>query len=195
MSETTTPSPVENVSRGSLFAVLSIPLSIAIALAGSWMFGSMAAIAAIAAGQAAVAFYARGAGTGLTRAGWMPVIIISAVGVLLAAIAGTVGGFYFDFSKVGGDGGPLGQQFLTILGGKLDRQPMDLLFPLLLGVGLGAVGIVSALRGPQTPPRAKRPRIARPPAAPEVEPPAAPSSNTPSPGIMLNGKPLDPDEK
>jgi len=200
MSETTAPTPVENVGRGTLVALLSIVVGVGFALVGAWMFGSFAAIAAIVVGQAAIAFYARGAGTALSKAGWMPVIIISAVGVLLAAIAGAIGGIYFDFSKVGGDGGPFGEQFLTILGGKIERAPMDVLLPVLLGLGAGVVGIVSALRGPQTPPAQKGPRIAKAPTAsaeptPENPTPENPEITKPSPGIMLNGKPLEPDER
>ncbi|MCU1410934.1 MAG: hypothetical protein JWR04_1641, partial [Rhodoglobus sp.] len=34
-----------------------------------------------------------------------------------------------------------------------------------------------------------------PPAAPPVTPPAPPAPNQPSPGILLNGKPIDPKQK
>lgn len=194
--------PTENVGRGSLFALGAIPIAmIAFGLLGA-LLGGIGGIAAIVIAPIAGWLYAKGAGAPLTRKGWGPFIGISAAGVVLGTATGIVAATYNGFSSVGGDGGLFGSAFATTLRNQLTTNFENLAFPLVIGLGLGAAGIVSTLRGNarlgnRVAPAAVSP--VAPNAAAPAAPPAAPlppvAPNTPSPGVILNGKPLDPDKK
>jgi hypothetical protein len=190
VTETAPASPVDKLNRGVGFASLVIPLAVvAAAVVGS--IGLNGGLAAVIVGPAAAWLYAKGAGAPLRRAAWVPFLIIGVFGVLLATAAGTIAEAYAAFTAVSGDGGPLGSVFATTLSTKLANG--DLLLPILVGLGLGAIGLFGALRGPTTA-TTVAPAAPATPATPASEP-TTPTSNTPSPGIILNGKPLDPDAK
>ena len=188
--------PTENVTRGILVTLLVIPLA---ALAGILigMVGLIEGLAAIIVGPAAGWLYAKGAGAPLSRRGWIPFLAISAVGVVVATLVGIVASAFRVFQSVSGDGGLLGSAFRTTVTNVFTSG--NATFPLLIGLGLGLVGVFGALRQRSTPsgriPPASMPGAdAAAPATPPA--PAAPlPPNTPSPGIILNGEPLDPDAK
>jgi hypothetical protein len=98
----------------------------------------------------------------------------------------------------------VGNQFTTNLG--------DNVVPILIGFVLGAVGIVGIIRGrgiggsrfgqasgriaPQdVASYTADPAVPNPHVVDPAAPPAPPTANAPSPGIILNGKPLDPDKR
>lgn len=192
--------PTENVSRGALFALGAIPAAmLGFGLLGV-LLGGIGGIIAIVVAPIAGWLYAKGAGAPLTRQGWGPFIGISAAAVILGIATGIVAATYNAFTTVGGDGGLFGSAFATTLRNQLTNNLENLAFPLIIGLGLGAAGIVSTLRGNAR----LGNRVAPTPApvqAPDATTPAAPAAplppapNTPSPGVMLNGKPLDTDKK
>ena len=190
-------SPTENVTRGILVTLLVIPLA---ALAGILIgvVGLIEGLAAIIVGPAAGWLYAKGAGAPLSRRGWIPFLAISAVGVAVATLVGIVASAFRAFQSVGGDGGLFGSAFRTTVTNVFTSG--NATFPLLIGLGLGLVGVFGALRERTAPPSGRIPPASMPgadDAAPVTPPaPAAPlPPNTPSPGINLNGEPLDPDAK
>jgi hypothetical protein len=183
-------------TRGILVTLLVIPLA---ALAGILIgaVGLVEGLAAIIVGPAAGWLYAKGAGAPLSRRGWIPFLAISVVGVGVAILAGIVASAFRAFQAVSGDGGLLGPAFRTTLTTVFTSGNATL--PVLIGVGLGLVGVFGALRSRTTPTGRISPEsmAARDDAAPVTPaPPAAPlPPNTPSPGVILNGEPLDPDAK
>ena len=211
----------ENVGRGATFALLSIPISIAVFAIVAGFFGLVAGIIAIAIPFIAGWLYRKGAGAPLTRAGWAPFIVISAVAVILGTFSGIVAGAYHNFTRVGGDGGLLGSSFLTTLRIQLTTNIADNAFAIIIGLALGFAAISSVIRGrnaartggpgplaqqnmPGGSPSVYPDAVAAPPAATPVAPttPAAPTTsapplapNQPSPGIILNGKPIEPDKR
>lgn len=193
MSET---GPTENVTRGILVTLLVIPLA---ALAGILIgaVGLIEGLAAIIVGPAAGWLYAKGAGAPLSRRGWIPFLAISAVGVVVATLAGIIASAFRAFQSVSGDGGLFGSAFRTTVTTVFTSG--NATFPVIIGLALGLIGVFGALR-PRTTPSGRIAPEAMPgaDAAAPVTPttPAAPlPPNTPSPGIMLNGEPLDPDAK
>lgn len=188
MTETAPASPADKLNRGVAFASLVIPLAvIAAGIVGS--IGLNGGLAAVIVGPAAAWLYAKGAGAPLRRAAWIPFLIIGFFGVVLATAAGTIAEAYAAFTAVSGDGGLLGPVFATTVATKLANG--DLLLPILVGLGLGAIGLFGALRGPTATTTVAPATLA----APAAEPTAPPAPNTPSPGVILNGEPLDPDAK
>lgn len=203
--------PAENVQRGSIFALVAIPVAIAIFAIIGGVFGIITGIAAIVIPYIAAWLYSKGAGAQLTRAGWVPFIGITAVAIILGAAAGILGGFYHSFTRVGGDGGILGTSFWTTVRNQLTDNYADNAFPIIVGIGLGIVGIVSVLRGRTLNSRSTgggpgplaqssmpgalggSPTDASAPTT--APPPAKPTANQPSPGVILNGKPIEPDKK
>lgn len=190
MTDATAPAPAaatEKVGRGLALATLAIPLGvIASAIVGS--LGLIGGLGAIVVGPAAGWLYAKGAGAPLRRGVWLPFLLIGTIGVLAATAAGTIAEAYAAFTAVSGDGGLLGSVFATTVATKLANA--DLLLPILMGLALGTVGVVGALRGPTAG------RVVAPAAPAAVETrPAPPVPNAPSSGVILNGEPVDPDAK
>lgn len=185
-----TPAASEKVGRGLALAALAIPLGV---LAGALVggLGLIGGLAAIVVGPAAGWLYTKGAGAPLRRSAWVPFLLIGAVGVLAATAAGTIGEAYAAFSAVSGDGGVFGSVFATTVATKLANG--DLILPILVGLGLGAIGVFGALRGPTGTAAASAPDST--PVAAAATPPAPPVPNAPSPGVLLNGEPVDPDPK
>lgn len=218
MSDSTATPPVENVSRGVAFALVAIPVGIiASALLGS-LLGIASGIVALVVAYLAGWLYSKGAGGPFEGkmvgpAGRLPYVLIAAAAVILGAITSVVAAVYSAFTSVNGPGGLFGSAFATTLGRVLS-EPGDIILPILLCLVFGAVGIASVVRGP----KAKQQEAAYPgqpgypvqptqptaaagytaadqsaaPQAPSIPttPPVAP--NQPSPGVILNGKPVDP---
>jgi hypothetical protein len=198
------------VQRGALFTLLAIPASIAIFAVIGGVFGIITGIAAIVVPYIAGWLYSKGAGARMTRAAGGPFVGITAVAVILGTFVGIIGGFYHSFTRVGGDGGILGSAFWTTVRTQLTDNLADNAFPIIVGVGLGIVGIVSVLRGrtlgsptvgggPGPVAQSNMPGAlggTQPTTGAQVTPPqAGPTTNQPSPGVILNGKPIEPDSK
>ncbi len=191
---TDTTAPAENVGRGTTFALLAIPAAIIIFAIVAGLFQLISGIAAIVIPYIAVWLYQKGAGAPLSRAGWGPFVAVSAIAIVLGTVSGIVAATYAGYL---GKGGIFSSAFLRTLINQFTVNLGDNVLPLLIGLGLGAVGIASVIRGPrgraaqiETPTATDAPAPAAPPAAP-----VPPAANQPSPGVMLNGKPVDPNAK
>lgn len=190
---TDTTAPTENVGRGTTFALLAIPAAIIIFAIFAGLFQLISGIAAIVIPYIAAWLYQKGAGAPLSRAGWGPFIGVSAAAIVLGTISGIVAATYAGFL---GKSGLFSSAFMRTLLNQFSGNLGDNVVPLLIGLGLGAVGIASVIRGPRraaqlaTPTATDAPAPAAPPAVP-----APPAANQPSPGVMLNGKPVDPTQK
>ena len=228
MSEPTAAQPVENVSRGIIFSLIAIPISIAAAALFGGLFGIASGIVTLIIAYLAGWLFSKGSGGPFEGrmvgpAGRLPYIIIASAAVLLGAITSIIASVYSAFTSVNGPGGLLGAPFATTLGRAL-RDPENFFFPMALCLVFGLVGIVSVVRGPRKPaatvqqaqpvqtgtfPAADQ-TVTPPPVMPTtapvapnapVTPPAAPLNQTPaglnqpSPGIILNGKPIDPSKQ
>ncbi len=198
--------PIENVGRGATFALLAIPAAIIIFAVVGGMLGLVSGFAAIAIPYIAQWLYTKGAGAPLGKAGWAPFVGIASLAVFIGTFVGIIGGFYHSFTRVGGDGGIFGGAFFTTVRNHLTNNIEDTAFPILIGLGLGTAGIVGVLQGRKVKPsnstRApfERPAASTAPPAPPAPPvpPAPPTrlaANQSSPGILLNGKPLDPEKR
>ena len=197
-------SGVENVGRGTLFALLAIPVAVAAFVIISGIFGLITGIVAIAIPYVSNWLYTKGAGAPLSRAGWAGYIGVTAAAIVLGVFAGIAASAWYVFSSVGGDGGILSSAFWTTVRYQFTTGLSDNITPILFGLGLGIVGIVSVVRGRAFGNRAAANRLtpaqtdavtdAAAPAAPPA-PPVPPAANQPSSGVMLNGKPVDPDKK
>lgn len=210
--------PVENVGRGTLFALAAIPVSIiASALLGS-LLGIASGLVALAVAYFAGWLYSKGAGgpfdgKPVGPAGRMSYILIAVAAVVLGALTSVVAATFVAFSRVNPRDGILSGTFATTLGRQFTNG--ELIFPLVLCLALGAVGIAGVLRGPRNATITPAQQAAGYPAQPgmPVQPPvypnpadqtAAPSipvtppvtpPNQSSPGIILNGKPIDPSKQ
>lgn len=214
MTDQTAQQPgAENVTRGALVTLLAIPIAmIAFIIVGA-VFGGISGIAAIIVPYIAARLYRAGAGAPLSRAGWVPFIGIAGAAILIGTFTGIAAGAWRAFTSVGGQGGILGSPFWRTVSYQFTDGLGDNAIAILIGLGLGTVGISSVIRGRTAGARTGFGRGGR--VSPEQvaavysqpdpstpAPPAAPSAPTPpiapnatSPGIILNGKPLDPDKK
>ena len=185
------------MTRGLAFTLLVIPASIlAFGIVGG-LFQAITGFVAIIVPPIAAWLFLKGAGTPVAREARAPFILITAAAIVLGLFTGIAASTYARFLSVAGEGGPFGSAYLRTLGTQFTTGFEDTLVPIIFGLGLGAVAIFSVLRGPRpgaagTAPAAAAPAPAAtlPPAAPTI-----PAANTPSPGIILNGKPLDPKQK
>lgn len=182
----------ENVGRGATFALAAIPAAIIIFAIIGGLFQLISGIVAIVVPYIAAWLYQKGAGTPLTRKGWGPFVAVTAVAIMVGTLTGIIAATYAGFL---GKSGLFSSAFLRTLLGQFTTNFGDNILPILIGLGLGAAGIVSVLRGPRTrvAPVTPAPDAAAP-AAPAA-PPVPPAPNQPSPGIVLNGKPIDPQQK
>lgn len=220
MSDSTPPIPAdtpagpaadENVQRGTLFALAAIPISIAAFAFIGGLTGFITGILAILIPYITAFFYSKGAGAPLTRKGWGPFIGVAGAAVVLGTFSGVVGGVYSAYQAVGGSGGIFASAFWRTVGNQFTINLADNFFAILIGIGLGAAGIVSVIRnggkmpsrGAGNPAQSTMPGQAANPVAPTGAAPAQPSTpaappappvapNQPSPGVMLNGKPIEP---
>lgn len=188
MIDTAAAAPSENVGRGLLFATGSIVLGIvgfAIVSGVIGIYGWVTGIVAIAIPYSSIWLYRRGAGTA-PKQGQVAWIGLTALAVIVGAATSLVAGAYAAFSAVGGDGGLFAPAFWRTVSNLATN--LESLFPALIALVVGDFGIFSALRGPRVPART-------PAAPPSAAPTAPPAPNAPSPGVLLNGEPLDPDAK
>ena len=188
--------PTENVGRGATFALLAIPAAIIIfIIVGGVLQFSFAGIASIVVPYIAMSLYTRGAGAPISRKGWGPFVAVAVVAVVIGTFTGIIA---LAYARYLGHEGILSAPFLRTVGNQIASP--DGIIALVVGLGLGAVAIFGAIRGPRgrvAPGAAPAASAATTPApaAPPVTPPAPPAPNQPSPGILLNGKPIDPKQK
>ncbi len=205
MTEQTAQQPVENVARGTLLALLAIPAAVlAFAIVGA-LFGGVSGIAAIVVPYIAAFLYRLGAGAALSRAGWIPFIAVTAVAIVIGTVTGIGSTAWTAFNSVGGKNALVNPAFWRTVGNQFTISLADNAVPILIGLVLGAVGIVSVIRGRAGVAGFRRTggRIApedvaeytQPESTAPAAPPVPPAPNAPSPGVILNGKPLDPGTK
>lgn len=204
MVESMTDSPTtttENVGRGVTFALLSIPASIVMFALLAGFTSIISGLIAIVVPTIAAGLYARGAGAPLSRKGWGPFVAVAGVAVVLGTFAGIVGATWANYK---GHDGFFSSTFFRSVGSQFTVNLENSALPILIGLGLGAVGIAAVLRNPRSKTglsAQKEAEAAAPatpvapatPAAPAV--PVPPAANQPSPGVILNGKPVDPSQK
>jgi hypothetical protein len=207
-SSTAAESPaVENVQRGLLFSLGAIVVAIVgyIILSGIiGIYGYVTGIVAIAIPLVGSWLYAKGAGAP-PKAGRMPWIGIMIVAVVLGALTVVVASGWYSFSRFG-KGGILSPAFWTTV--SRSAGEIDVILPVIITLAAGGFGIYAALREKKVVPApVASPFGATAPAATTdattanaapVAPPApgtpiaTPPAATPSPGVVLNGEPVDP---
>lgn len=188
------PGPTENVGRGLLFSLGSIVIGIVgfIVLSGViGVYGTVTGAVAIAIPLISSWLYRQGAGAPV-KAGLWPWIAITAAAVIIGALTSLLAGAFAAFTRVGGDGGFFAPAFWRTVGNLADHP--DFVWPILITLGAGTFGIFASLTRSRAPIAAagnpnRIPASAMPAdATPQVTPPPPAA---PSPGIILNGKPLD----
>jgi hypothetical protein len=225
VTDLTTPSPAdaatENVNRGLLFSLGAIAAAIvgyAILSGVIGIYGYVTGIVAFAIPLFGSWLYTKGAGTG-PKAGRMPWIGIMAAAIVVGALTVVVASAWYAFSRVGGDGGLFASAFWRTVVRAAGNG--EVILQVVITLAVGAFGIFAALRdrkkaavtaapaaspfGNTATPAASpfettpdgAPAQVAPPApgtpVPPVAPPAAPAQ--PSPGVVLNGEPVDPDKR
>ena len=91
------PTPVENVGKGTAFALLAIPAGVAVWLV-LWKFGFIASIVGFGVVWAAVQLYVRGSGGVISRVGAVAILGVVVVTLLLSFLSGMV---YDAASQIG----------------------------------------------------------------------------------------------
>lgn len=197
--------PIERVQRGLLFSLGAIVVAIVgyIILSGIiGVFGYVTGIVAIAIPLAGAWLYAKGAGAP-PKAGRMPWIGIMIAAVIIGAITVVVASGWYSFSRVG-KGGVLSPAFWSTVGRAMGEG--EVIIAVVITLAAGGFGIYAALRnktakGVQAPaaspfgtaiPDATAPIAPPAPGTPMATPPIAPPPAAPSPGVVLNGEPVDP---
>lgn len=209
---TSMPDAVENVRRGLLFSAGSIVVAIVgygILSGVIGIFGYVTGIVAIAIPLVGAWLYTKGAGTAV-KAGRLPWIGVQAVAIIVGALTVVVASAWYGFSRVGGDGGIFSSAFWRTVANSAGRE--DVIIPVVITLAAGGFGIYAALRqkkvvapaAPVASPFGSTapafPVDATAPVAGSVAPPAPGTPITPppaatSPGVVLNGEPVDPDKK
>lgn len=204
--------PTENVSTGLMFSALAIVA----AIAGFWLLAGVIGVYGYITGVVAAVIpflglwlYTKGAGAD-PKAGRGPWIGIMVVAILVGAVTIVIASAWARFSRVGGDGGLFAPAFWRTVSNSLGDA--DVLVPVVIALGAGAFGIYAALRdrarraagataaSPYAAPasaQAASPFDAPPAVGTPVPPPAPGTPMTPgatSPGTVLNGEPVDPNE-
>jgi hypothetical protein len=193
----------ENVGRGTSFSLLSILGGMALFAIVAAIFSFVDSYLVFVAGIAAYVIpflaarlYVKGAGAPLVN-GRLAFSLVSVIAIALSTLTGIVVSTFIGYSRVGGDGGLLSPVFWTTMRNQFTNVE-NVGIPVLIGLGLGIFGLVSVLRGGTLGGRKAAAAPDMPPAeavAPAVPPPVptAPAApNAPSPGVILNGEPLDP---
>ncbi|MCU1412083.1 MAG: hypothetical protein JWR04_2790, partial [Rhodoglobus sp.] len=136
--------PTENVGRGATFALLAIPAAIIIfIIVGGVLQFSFAGIASIVVPYIAMSLYTRGAGAPISSKGWGPFVAVAAVAVIIGTFTGIIA---LAYARYLGHEGILSAPFLRTVGNQIASP--DGIIALVVGLGLGAVAIFGAIRGP-----------------------------------------------
>jgi len=201
--------PVENVPRGTIFALLTIPVGVALWLV-IWNFGFVASIVAFAVAFLATFLYRFGAGTIASTAGAVRVVVITIVTLLIALVAGfawDIAAFYQDQGGIPWtDAIFLPFFWQDVFGWMFDGSNA---LTLLAALAFGALGSFATLRGVLQQARAQRqaaeaglagttpgafpaqpgaqpdPSLGTPPWTPQAQPPTIPPmpEAPPAPGV------------
>ena len=194
-----TPTPVvpENVGRGALFALGAIPIAIVVFGILGYL-GVFPFIVGIATPFIASWLYTKGSGGQLTKRGWPAFMAISLVAVVLGALASVFAAVFEVYGR--------SSQFTNAL--LINLRSFNIEggggFTIALAIVLGIVGIFAALGSHGRAVKAAQAGTAAAPAQQPVSPfdaPVAPNVEVtgqppapaqPSPGVSLNGEPIDP---
>lgn len=137
----------ENIGRGTLFALLTIPAGVAVWLV-MWGLGYIAAIVGAVVAFVAMRVYAAGAGR-LSRVGAVVVLAVTLVTLVLAFLSGIV----YDAVVSFGDAAGLGAwatlthpEFWPLFAEVLPEAFPDYQKDLLWALGFGALGSLPVLR-------------------------------------------------
>ena len=150
MTSYTTPVPEENVTRGTLLALLVIPLGV-IVWTIIWNVGFIASIVSFGVAVLAVFLYRRGSGGTISRGGAIRVILIVIVTVALSLFVGVVSEVAIALGDVAGIS-PIdaltAPQFWPVFNQILAEPDVqkELLPAIGLGILFAALGCFSTLR-------------------------------------------------
>ena len=143
--------PIENVQRGTVFALIAIPVGIVVWVI-LWSFGFIASIVGFGVAWLALFLYRFGSGGIVSRTGAIRVTLIT-IGTLIVAIyAGLVADGVTGFGQVSGLG-PIesltSPEFWSLFNGLLSEPEVwaDILPSVGLALLFGALGCFSLLRG------------------------------------------------
>jgi hypothetical protein len=194
--------PPENVPRGTLFALVVLPLGI-VAWVILWSWGFIASIVAFGVAYGVARLYTIGSGGRISRGGAIRVAVITIVTLALAIFAGLVWDVILQYMQVTQSNfvdaffSPVfWRAFNTVY-----TQPgaiSSILPSLLISVGFAVLGcyrvIRNAFRATSAVPAAAPPMVS--PYAPITPPPYAPPTddqlNPPSTGTFAGEAPEDP---
>jgi hypothetical protein len=137
---TATALPPENLTRGTLLALLIIPAGI-VAWVIVWAIGFVAAIVGIGIAFGALALYRFGSGGRISFNGAVRISAIIVVTLVLAFIAGIVSDNVSYYSRALANG-----KFFEGLAATIDRAGGDLVINLLLLIAFAALGIFTVFR-------------------------------------------------
>ena len=140
--------PPENIARGTVFALIALPLGV-LAWLLIWSFGFVASIVAFAVAVAAAFFYRVGSGGRIGKLGGWLVTIVTVVTLAVAWFAGLaldVVRFISDNSGVSWINAFTGPYFSEFYALVLEDSEGDLVGSALLTILFGALGAFSVLR-------------------------------------------------
>lgn len=142
------PAPVENVGKGTAFALLAIPAGVAVWLI-LWKFGFIASIVGFGVVWVAVQLYVRGSGGVISRLGAFIILGIVVLTLLLSFLAGMV----YDVAEVIGEANSMTtweafthDKFWTIFSDNFSDILPDYRKDFLFAAAFGALGAFSMLR-------------------------------------------------
>lgn len=170
----------ENVRRGTLVALATIPAGVAVWLV-VWGFGFIASIIGAAVAVVAVRLYLWGAGR-ISRVGAVIVVAITVATLLLAFFAGIVldaAQAFGDISGLGAWGAFTHDGFWPMFWEVAPDAFPEYVPDFLWAIGFGALGSFSTLRGVFAATGAAVPAAPSAPAAAPVAPPSPDAQNVP----------------
>jgi hypothetical protein len=177
--------PIENVSRGTLFALIALPLGV-IAWLILWSIGFIASIVGFGVAWVAVKFYQIGSGGPISRRGAIRITVITIGTLLVAIVAGLVSDTIPTFAAINKVSYvealvmPSFWQFFQSILSQPGVLP-EVLPSILIGLALGALGCFSilrnALRATAAPAAPTAPGVTKPEQiAPKDVPPIPPAA-------------------
>ncbi|WP_010203910.1 hypothetical protein [Salinibacterium sp. PAMC 21357] len=201
MTEVLDPAPRPySFGRGVAFALLAIPLAVAVTtVLASLGFGFASAFAAVGMLAVFALFTFGSRRKAISGAGFALSTLIGAIAVTLGFISGYLAAVYRSFISAGDKGGVFGSVFARRVELQLSNSILEALIPALLVIVFSIILVVSAGRSALAARReaadvhtADTVDGSGVPDADAAAPANAPASATPrsSPGILLNGEPL-----
>lgn len=142
------PTPVEDVNRGTVVALITIPLGV-IVFVIVWSFGFIASIISLGVAYLAMFLYQRGSGGVMGRSGAIRVTIITLVTLALSVVGGLIADVAIGVGQVTGVGPveALGNPgFGTIFSTYVSSMNGQMLLSIGLAVLFGVIGCFGILR-------------------------------------------------